>query len=72
MSEHWDNTVLSLSTRSAPTEVSSVLDAAEILQSVTDSDPYEVGVEGFEEQETLEILQYLDRLEEVTTTFLNK
>ena len=49
-----------------------MLDAAEILQSVTDSDPYEVGVERFEEQETLEILQYLDRLEEVTTTFLNK
>jgi len=49
-----------------------VSDGADTLQSVTNSDPYVAGDDGFEEQETSEILQYLDRLEEVTTTFLNK
>ena len=64
--------ILSLSPRFAPTEASSVLDAADTLQSVTDSDPFIARDDGFEELETSEILQYLDRLEEVTTTFLKK
>ena len=55
-----------------------MLEAADTKQPVSDpaklesSDPDEPGAEGWDEQQTLGILQYLDRLEEVTNTFLKR
>ena len=37
-----------------------------------DTDPAETEIEGWEKEEDLGILQYLDRLEEVTESFIRR
>ena len=49
-----------------------MMGAEDTQQLAPDSDPYESGDDGLEDQESLGILQYLERLEEVTKTFLKK